>query len=202
MKKIMTISGIFLGGIIVGATLMNLLDMYVRPIYREVIRTKLQTEQEFLAGRATRQNDKLKAVLHRWNVVDLESGESFRVFRKEENKDIDSSFLFPFYMLPIKFVVNEKCQDKGGYALEAVDRGYLAAALEALGENAEATRQWEQAQTMLGRKTLKETREFILTLLEQEKSDLYMQAEKKVLGDANQAHPTINPNSRGTIPNK
>ncbi len=179
MKKIITFSGIFLGGIVVGATLMNLLHMYVRPTYREVIRTKLQTEQEFLAGRATRQNDKLRAVLHRWNVVELDSGEDFRVFRKEENKDIDSSFLFPFHMVPLKFVALSNRQDKGSHVLKAVNRGYFAAALEAFGENAEAARQWEQTRNMLGRKSLEETRKFILSLLEQEKSDLYMQAEKK-----------------------
>ena len=99
MIKALKISGIFMAGIIVGAILMNFLDMYLRPAYRETIRIDLKTEQEYLASRAMRQGDKVRTLAHRWNVVDAETKDGFRVFRKERNKDMDSSFSYPLTIL-------------------------------------------------------------------------------------------------------
>src|SRR4030042_4569479 len=126
------ISGIFVGGIIIGAVLINLLHMYVRSTYRETIRIDLKTEQEFLSGRAARQGDNLRALSHRWNVVDAEGRDGFRAFRKERNKDIDSSFFFPFHMFVLKAMKSpmggkQKEIDK---FIEGMDRGKLATALE------------------------------------------------------------------------
>ncbi|MBI5100984.1 MAG: hypothetical protein HZB33_04020 [Nitrospirae bacterium] len=142
MRKILRITGIFLSGVFVGAILMNLLHMYVRPAYRELIRTEIQTEQQFMASRATRQNDKLKAALHRWNVVEMDSGEGFRDLRHERIEGQDS-FLLPFVLVPFKHVDSYYKNHEG---------------------------------------SLKETRRFIFSLMEREKSDLHMQAEKKILG--------------------
>src|SRR5512145_909865 len=121
--KSLRICGIFIGGIIVGAILMNLLDMYVRPTYREVIRIDLKTEQEFLANRAIRQGDKVRALAHRWNVVDAESKDGFRAFRKERNSDIDSEFLFPLSMVVLKAMMHDKDGNlkKGTQIVEGID---------------------------------------------------------------------------------
>ena len=145
--KALKIGGIFIGGLIVGAVLMNLLHMYVRPAYRETIRIDLKQEQEFLAGKATRQGDNLRAVTHRWNVVDTDATEGFRAFRKKRNKDIDSSFFFPFYMIVINELVHprEGMEEKGSRISEGVDRGRLALSLESVGARDEADRQWEMA---------------------------------------------------------
>src|SRR5271169_2958192 len=97
--KALKIGGIFTSGIITGAVLMNLLHMHLRPAYRETIRIDLKTEQKFLAGRVIRQGDNLRALSHRWNVVDAEASDGFRAFRTERNKEIDTSFFFPLYML-------------------------------------------------------------------------------------------------------
>jgi hypothetical protein len=112
MTKILKISGIFVGGIIIGGVFMNLLHMYVRSVYRETIRIDLKTEQEFLASRAARDGDKLRAASHRWNVVDSEADGGFRAFRRERHKDDDSSFLFPFYMLALKAMVSPMDESK------------------------------------------------------------------------------------------
>jgi hypothetical protein len=183
--KALKICGIFIGGIIVGAILMNLLDMYVRPAYREVIRIDLKTEQEFLASRAIRQGDKVRALSHRWNVVDAESKDGFRAFRKERNSDIDSEFLFPFGMIVLKAMMHYKEDNlkKGAQIVEGINRGKLAHALESIGAREEAYKQWEMARILTNKKSIEDTRKFILKLQEQDNTDLHRQAEKAVLGE-------------------
>ena len=183
--KVLKIGGIFIGGIIVGAILMNCLDMYVRPAYRETIRINLKTEQEFLASRAIRQGDKMRALVHRWNVVDADSKDGFRVFRKEQNKDIDSSFFFPFEMLLLNAMIHdsETRYKKGVQIDEGINRGRLALSLEAIGSREEADRQWEIARTLINRKTIEDTKKLILKLQEGDNTEIHRQAEKAVLGE-------------------
>lgn len=187
MKKIIKIGGIFLAGIIIGAALMNLLHMFVRPVFRQTMQTELKVEQEFLASRAIRNDDKLQAVLHRWNVVDASSPEGFRVFRKDKcNHDIVSSFFFPFYLFPLKMTASEEKKfERGGKIVEGIDRGKLAVALESIGQKKEADIQWEAATSLTGRKSIEETKKLVFSLLEQEKSDLYLETETAMLRDTN-----------------
>lgn len=184
MTEVLKISGIFVGGIIIGGVLMNLLHMYVRPVYRDTIRIDLKTEQEFLAGRAARQGNNLRALSHRWNVVDTEAREGFRAFRKERNKDIDSSFFFPFYMVALTAMVHPKegMDEKAARISEGIARGHLALALESIGNREEANKQWEIARTLTNNKSIEDIRNFILKLREQEKTDTYLQTEKEILG--------------------
>jgi hypothetical protein len=183
--KALKIGGILMGGIIAGAVLMNLLHMYVRPAYRETIRIDLETEQKFLAGRAAQQGDQLRALVHRWNVVDAEARNGFRVFRKEQNKDIDSSFLFPFHMLVLNALIHPKegMQEKGPRIIEGVSRGRLALALESIGAQQEADKQWEMARMLTNKNSIEDIRKLILGLREQEDADIHRQAEEAVLGD-------------------
>jgi len=183
--KGLKIGAILIGGIIVGAVLMNVLHMYVRPAYRETIRIDLEIEQKFLAGRAARQGDELRALVHRWNVVDAEARDGFRVFRKEQNKDIDSSFFFPFHMLVLNALIHPKegMQEKGPRIIEGVSRGRLALALESIGARQEANKQWEMAQMLTNKKSIEDIRKLILSLREQEDTDIHHQAEEAVLGD-------------------
>ena len=74
---------------------MNLLDMYVRPIYREVIRINLKVDQEFLASRAARQGNNIQALVHRWNVVELENEDSFKTLSKQWDDEFTSTFFVP-----------------------------------------------------------------------------------------------------------
>jgi hypothetical protein len=183
--KSLKIGCIFIAGIFVGVTLMSLLDMYVRPMYRELIRIDLETEQEYLASRAARQGDKLRALSHRWNVVDTASESGFRAFRREQNKDIDASFFFPFQALILKTIVapTEESQRRPKLWLEGMARGKLALALEAIDAKGEADKQWELALKLLKRQSVADVRQLILRFQAQENSDLYRQAEKAVLGD-------------------
>jgi hypothetical protein len=186
---IVKISSIFVGGIIIGAVLMNLLHMYVRSTYRETIRIDLKTEQEFLAGRAARQGDNLRALSHRWNVVDAEARDGFRAFRKERNKDIDSSFFFPFYVFVLKAIKPQMRgkQKEVDMFIEGMDRGKLAVALESIGEKEEAAKQWDIARLLTRQKSIEDIRRRVLGWLEGEKTDLHLQAEKAILEDTHEA---------------
>ena len=193
--RIVKMSGIFVGGIIIGAVLMNLLHMYVRSTYRETIRINLKTEQEFLSVRAARRGDNLRALSHRWNVVDAEARDGFRAFRKERNKDIDSSFLFPFHMLVLRAIQSpmKGKQEEVDKFIEGMDRGKLATALESLGERQEAAKQWDIARLLTRQKSIEDTRRRVLGWMESEKTDLHLQAEKAILEDANEAQQDNQP---------
>ena len=193
--RILKISGMFVGGIIIGAVLMNLLHMHVRSTYRETIRIDLKTEQEFLAGRATRQGHNLRALSHRWNVVDAEANDGFRAFRKERNRDIDSSFFFPFHMFILKAMKSPMRgkQKEVDRFIEGMDRGKLATALESLGEKEEAVKQWDIARLLAKQKSVEDVRSRVLGSLEGEKTDLHLQAEKAILEEANETQQDNQP---------
>ncbi len=183
--KVFKIGGIFTGGIIVGAIIMNLIYMSVRPAYRETIRIDLKTEQEFLASRAARQGNKVRALVHRWNVVDTEANNGFCIFNKERNNEMDSSFFFPFYMLVLKTMMHSEVDkhEKGARISEGIDRGRVALSLESLGAREEADKQWEIARIKTGRDSIEDIRKLIIKLQGLDNSEVYRQAEKAVLGE-------------------
>lgn len=179
--KTLKISGIFVLGIIVGAVLMNLLHMYVRPVFLRIIQTEYEVEQEALATRATRNNDNLQAVLHRWNLAE---SSSLQVFKKDKYKnDTVASFLFPFYLVPLNMMTEaqEKSLEKGEKIVESINRGKLAVALESIGQRSEAEKQWEAAKLLYPGKSIDELRNQTLRLMKLENSDLQIEAEKAIL---------------------
>jgi hypothetical protein len=187
MNRILKISGIFLLGVIVGAVLMNLLYMYVRPVYRHMIRTQIKTDQQFLASRATREGNKIEAAMHRWFVLEMDSEKSRH---EKSDRESDSSFLFPFYWAPLRKQADSRAKERPQnyrHIEEGMERAWLAAALEDINEKQEASKQWLKAQTLLGESSVENTRKIIFDLLEKEKTDTYIEGEKMILGDTNQA---------------
>ncbi len=195
MIKLVKISGIFVGGLIIGAVLMNFLHMHVRSTYRETIRIDLRTEQEFLAARAARQGHNMRALSHRWNVVDAEAKDGFRMFREERNRDMDSSFFFPFHMLVFKAIRSPMRgkQEEVDRFIEGMDRGKLAVVLESLSEKEEAARQWEIARVLTKQKSIEDIRRYVRRWLEVEKTDLYLQAERAILEEGREAQQNNKP---------
>jgi hypothetical protein len=187
MIKLLKISGIFISGILVGAILMNLLDMHVRPSYREMLKIEMKTEQKYLASRSTRQGDKMRAVIHRWNVVDAQAKDGFAVFNYERNKDIDSSFTLPFQILALNSIIYpiEGKYEKAAQISEGMDRGRLALALEDIGNHEEAERQWEMARTMTNKKSISEIRNIVIKVQDVDNTETYREAEKAILGENN-----------------
>jgi hypothetical protein len=166
---------------------MNLLDMHVRPSYREMLKIEMKTEQKYLASRSTRQGDKMRAVIHRWNVVDAQAKDGFAVFNYERNKDIDSSFTLPFQILALNSIIYpiEGKYEKAAQISEGMDRGRLALALEDIGNHEEAERQWEMARTMTNKKSISEIRNIVIKVQDVDNTETYREAEKAILGENN-----------------
>ncbi len=182
-KSILKYLGVFLLGLIIGAFLLETLEIHLRPSYRDlVLRNHLKTEQEFLAMRATRESRLLEATFHRWAVVNAESVDGFHVFQAHSVELDDAPYSYLYVMYILKWMSSGENIKRGEKIAEGFDRGKLAAALEALGQKKEADNQWQRTQVLIHRKTMKETKEAIYSMLEHEKSDLYRKAEDKVLG--------------------
>lgn len=173
---------IFLLGILVGAFLVESLEVYVRPTYRQLIGTDLKTEQEFLAVRAARENKPFETTLHRWATVNAESDQGFRVFRKSNDQIEDQSYLFPFQLLVLKWMYPPDKIQVGSAVIESLDRGKLAVALEALGRIEEADQQWEKARQLTPALEMEMVKKSVYAMLEAEKSEESKQAEDAVLG--------------------
>lgn len=183
LKSILKYSAVFLLGLLIGAFLLETFEMYLRPSYRDlIIRTHLKTEQEFLASRAARENRHLEAAFHRWAVVNAESEEGFRVFQKHGVELDDQPYLYPFDMYILKWISSGDNIKRGGKIVEGYDRGKFAVALEGFGQKKEAEKQWQLAQELMHRKTIKETKDAVYAMLEQEQSDIHLKAENKILG--------------------
>ncbi len=182
VRSTLKYSGVFLFGLLIGAFLLETVEIYFRPTYRDlIIRTHLKVEQEFLASRARRENRLLEVAFHRWAVVNAESDEGFRVFQ-EPGADLNGTYLYPFDMYILKLMSSGENIKRGGKIVEGYDRGKFAVALDALGQRNEAEKQWQRAQMLINRKTIKETKEAVYSMLKQEDSDIHLKAEDKILG--------------------
>jgi hypothetical protein len=182
-KSILKTVGIFFLGLAVGAFIMESLEIYVRPTYRQLIRIDFKTEQDFSAGRASRDNKVLEATLHRWAAVNAESDEGFSVFRdKRNNKLGDDSYLLPFVLLVQKRIWSSDNIQRGKKIGEGIDRGKLAVSLERIGQLPEAEIQWSKCQQLQQGHSLESLKQLTYSLLEQEKTELYQKAEDTVLG--------------------
>ncbi len=183
LKSILRYSGVFLLGIIVGAFIIESLEVYVRPSYRDIIlRTHLKTEQEFLASRSARENRLLEAAFHRWVVINTEAEDGFRTFRVP-HKELDADpYMQPFLLLGLKWMWSDDRIKRGGKIEEGYDRGKLADALDSVGRKEEANIQWDEAQRLTHFKTVDETKTAVYWLLKLEATSTYRKAEDMVLG--------------------
>jgi hypothetical protein len=175
--------GVFMLGLFVGAFLLESLEIYNRPIYRDIIiRSHLKAEQEFLASRATRANRPTEAAFHRWTVVNAETENGFG-FLRLRGDDLDGKpYLSPFALPVLKWMSSDEKIKRGAKIVEGLDRGKLAAALEGLGSKEEADEQWRLAQQLMHRPTIEATKESVQRLLKSESEPLHRQAEDAVLG--------------------
>lgn len=99
MKYIMA----FLVGVIVGAFLLESLEIHVRPVYRDLMATQLKTEQDYMASRAARENKLFAAAFHRWVAANAGSEDGFPIFRTRNSDANDDSYFLPFAL----FVLNK-----------------------------------------------------------------------------------------------
>ena len=182
VKSGMKYTAVFLVGIIVGAFLIESLEIKVRPFYKDMILTELKIEQGFRASRAARENRPFVAAFHRWAAVNAESDDGFRISRPENNELNGSSYFFPFQLHVLKMIQSPEGIQKGKKIVEGIDRGKLAVAFETLGQTEEAEKQWQLAHQLMQRPTMEATKKSIYTLLGKETEDLQKKAEDAVLG--------------------
>ena len=183
VKSIFKYSGVFILGLVVGAFLLESLEIYLRPIYRDIIiRSHFKTEQEFLAFRAARANRPAEVAFHRWAVVNAESDKGFG-FLRLRGDDLDCKpYTYPFALPVLKWMSSDEKIKKGAKVVEGLDRGKLAVALEEIGRKEEADEQWRLAQVLLQRPTIEATKGTVQRLLKSESEPLHKQAEDAVLG--------------------
>jgi hypothetical protein len=182
LKSIFKNAGIFLVGVVVGAFLLESLELHVRPTYRQLIRVDFKTEQDFLAGRASRENKPIEETFHRWAVVNAESEEGFSAFREQNSQLDDKTYLHPFTLLVHRCMWSPPNIQRGKRIGEGIDRAKLAVSLEKIGEKKEAEIQWNKAYQLQQGSSLDRIKQLTYSLLEQEKSELHRKAEDAVLG--------------------
>lgn len=182
IKSILKNILIFLLGLAVGAFAIESLEIYTRPIYRQLVGNDLKIEQEFLAGRANRENKIFEEVFHRWVAVNAESEEGFRSFREKSEQINDNSYFLPFALLVFKSMWATEDIQKGKQKVEGLDRGKLAVALEKIGQRELADEQWSKSQNLQQGRTIKQVKKSVESILRQEKTDLHRHAEEAVLG--------------------
>jgi len=169
---------IFLIGFLCGALFLNLLCINAIKVHKNIIRAELGVEQQLLAQRAEKKRDYIRALVHRWNVVDTASQDGFRVFRPETSQRIDGGFFFPFHAIVLRQV--EKTTDpkgKGQKINEGLQRAQLALTMEKAGMIEAAEEQWEKATELI---PIDIDRLKIMSLENRKNihSDLYKEAEK------------------------
>ena len=182
MKSVLKYSTVLVVGMILGASLIESLEVYVRPTYTDILMSQLKAEQEFLASQAARENRVFETAFHRWAAVNAEAEDGFKVFRPENRELNEKSYLLPFQLFVLKMMASPPEMKKGGRIMEGINRGRLAATFEALGQKEEAQRQWELAQQLTKRPTLDATKEVVFKIMEQENSILHRKTEDAVLG--------------------
>jgi hypothetical protein len=181
IKSGMKYAAVFIMGIIVGAILLETLEIQVRKTYKELIVTQLKVEQESLASKANRENRLIESAFHRWATINAESEDGFRILRPVTDGISDKSYLLPFQLVVLKMISSPENVQKGRKVIEGINRGKLAIALETLGQSEAAQQQWQIAHQLMRRPTMEATRKSVSSLLEQEKSDLHLQADEAVL---------------------
>jgi hypothetical protein len=174
-------TAIFITGVIVGALLLESLEIHVRNIYKDLIVTNVKIEQDFLASRAVRESRQFDAMLHRWAAVSLVSKDGFRILRPVTDGIDDNSYLFPFRLFVLKMISSSENVQKGKKIVEGMDRGKLAVAYELVGQTEAAEKQWQTAQQLTQRPSIEETKKLIYSAVEREKSELHRKAEETVL---------------------
>lgn len=171
---------IFVIGFICGALFLNLLCINALRVHKNIIKSELSAEQQMLAQRAERKGNYVRALVHRWNVADLASQDSFRIFNKKSKK-YNLGFLFPFAAIALREM--EKAVDQEGKARkidEGMGRAQLALTMEKAGMPQAAAKQWKRAAELISIE-VERVKKMALDLRKEIHSDSYKKAEKAIL---------------------
>ena len=172
----------FSAGFICGALFLDLLSVNAMTVLKEGIRYNLYGEQELRARRAEREDNYMRALVHRWTTVDALSEDGFRVFRPEFARSFGGGFLFPFQALAVRLPGKAFPEVKLRRFNEGVCRAQLAFAMEKVGMGEAAEEQWNKA-AELSMDDIDVLKEMVVRLRGIADSEQSMEAERAMLGD-------------------
>jgi len=144
LKRISAVTGILLLGFAGGAVVATTLEMHARPVYRDILLSELIYTQESLAGKAERDGDYLRALVHRSNVVTASSTEGLLAFGTAwVSPTVEKEWRFALAAVVLRAI--KRHSDPAGIGArraEGIARGQLALVLEHLDRGDEAQEQW------------------------------------------------------------
>lgn len=153
-------------GFVLGVLIMGLLSQKASKTYLEIVNVKYEIQQEKLASRAKKDGDLERALIHYTNLVDATSSPGRAFFNFDETT---WTWGFPFAALFLHKI--SEGTDSQGIARarnEGVNRGKLAAILEALGREKEASEQYKKAAALIGFEDINRVKKLITTLESEE----------------------------------
>ena len=180
-KSKMYLVGGIVGGFVGGVLFTCLLYSNAITKYQMTLRYRLLGEQQLLARRAERENDNMRAFVHRWNAVDALSEDGFRIFRPEFAKNPGGKFTFPLLGIG---KCGSCCPGEKSLDLNrALNRGHLALAMEEVGMEEVAKEQWEIACQIYPHPiSVDDLRKRVLKIRELNNSEQSIAGEREVLG--------------------
>ena len=172
----------FSAGFVCGALFLDLLSVNAMTVLREGMRYNLYGEQDLRARRAEREDNYMRALVHRWTAVDALSEDGFRVFRSEFSERFGGGFLFPFQALAVRLSGKAFPDVKSRRFSEGICRAQLAFAMEKAGMGKAAEEQWNKA-AEVSASEIDVLRDLVLRLRETADSEQSMEAERAMWDD-------------------
>jgi hypothetical protein len=138
---------IFLVGFIAGMIVFGLINASSYSAFLNSLRLNFRADQNFLAIKATQNNDVIDEVVHRKNIVDSFSKNSVTIF---DDASEEYGFWTPFQLIILDKLSSSMDSAKGAMVAEGLERGKLAYALEKAGLTLNAGSEWNLARELSG----------------------------------------------------
>ncbi len=146
-KQIASSVLIFILGFVSCLIVLSCLNAEVHDSYLNNLRMQFRADQSIQAITATKNEDSLKTLVYRQNVVNTFGEESFDFFRSESS---ENGFWSSFQLFILKNVNDSTHNSKGEWISEGLERGKLAFSLDALGMKSRADEEWLLASKLAG----------------------------------------------------
>ncbi len=161
IKNKLTCGLIFLFGFVLGIISLTALNVNTNDMYLNMLRSRFRVEQEMLAKKAASDQNIIRVLHHRYNVVSTYANDEFSVFN-----NLEDSFLLPIQLFILKHVVASIETTKGERVAEGIERGKLAFTLEQAGMIPDAQIEWKKAINLANYgKTIDEFKEYVSSIV-------------------------------------
>lgn len=137
----------FFIGFITGVITLGLINSSSYSVFTNNLRIGFRANQNFLAIKATQNNDVIDEIVHRKNVVDSFSKNGGMIF---DDASEECGFWTPFQLIILDKLSSSMDNPKGAKVAEGLERGKLAYALEKAGLTVKADSEWNHARELSG----------------------------------------------------